>query len=70
MMSESFHNGDGENIFLPKVAVAPGVFAHRSPYNRLRAKWQYCGPCRADNNPRTTAIFIKELNFLRAIRIQ
>ena len=60
-----------ENITsLPRVAVAPGAFAHRSPYNRLSAKWQYCGPCKADNDPRTTAIFIKELNFLRAIRIQ
>ena len=56
--------------FIPRVVVAPGAFAHRSPYNILSAKWQYCGPCKADNNPRTTAIFIKELNFLRAIRIQ
>ena len=69
-MSESFHNDEEDHVFLPRVVVAPGEFAHRSPYNILSAKWQYCGPCKADNNPITTAIFIKELNFLRAIRIQ
>lgn len=32
---------------LPSIDEAPSASAHRFPYSKFRAKFEYCGPCRA-----------------------